>query len=165
MPKRVLALGAIVAIGLLVMTWWLFDSPSSVAATSIEEVGRELVAPCCWTQTVDVHDSQIAAQMRWDIGNMLAKGMSKDEIISFYTAKYGERILAKPPMIGFGMVAYALPVIFVVGGGSVIYFLFRHWINLRNFGASSAVPQASSSSNKAEAEMRERLRRELDRAE
>src|ERR1700743_1304827 len=46
-------------------------------ASAIE--GR-LMAPCCWTQTIDIHDSEIALSMRHEIRRRLRNGESADAI-------------------------------------------------------------------------------------
>ena len=40
---------------------------------------------------------------------MLAEGLSKEEIVQFYVKQYGQVVLAKPPYVGSGILAYALP--------------------------------------------------------
>jgi len=54
------------------------------------------IAPCCWSETVAVHRSESAAGMRDEIARFVDDGKSEDEIVAFYVAKYGERILLEP---------------------------------------------------------------------
>jgi cytochrome c-type biogenesis protein CcmH len=55
-----------------------------------------LLAPCCWTQTLDVHESEIAHSLRAEIRSRLAAGQSPDSIEADLISRYGERIRAFP---------------------------------------------------------------------
>lgn len=55
-----------------------------------------LMAPCCWTQTLDVHDSPDARALRAEIEARLARGESTAEVEANLVARYGERIRAIP---------------------------------------------------------------------
>jgi len=54
------------------------------------------MAPCCWQESVAIHRSEIAGEMRAEIARMVAGGRSEDQIVDFYVARYGERILREP---------------------------------------------------------------------
>ena len=60
-------------------------------ASAIE--GR-LMAPCCWTQTIDIHDSPIALSMRHEIRRRLRNGESPEVIQQSMVDRYGPKILA-----------------------------------------------------------------------
>ena len=42
-------------------------------------------------------------------------------------SKYGEWILLAPKPQGFNLLAYAIPLLVVVGGGAAIVFAVRRW--------------------------------------
>lgn len=83
------------------------------------EIEHNLVAPCCWTMTVDQHESAAAHKVREQIAALLQEGKTKEEILAYLSSpsQYGERILAKPAPKGFlGKSAYWLvPLAFVAG--------------------------------------------------
>lgn len=90
------------------------------------EIETELIAPCCWTQQVSQHYSNVADQMRQEIRGMLTAGKTKQEILDFYVSRYGERVLAKPRARGFNLLVYVLPLVFLaLGAGVVTVFLRR----------------------------------------
>ena len=60
-------------------------------ASAIE--GR-LMAPCCWTQTIDIHDSEISLSMRHEIRRRLRNGESAETIQASFVERYGPKILA-----------------------------------------------------------------------
>lgn len=60
-------------------------------ASAIE--GR-LMAPCCWTQTIDIHGSPISLSMRHEIRRRLRNGESAEAIQASFVERYGTKILA-----------------------------------------------------------------------
>ncbi len=70
---------------------------------------RRLMAPCCYTQTIDVHSSEIAETMRQDVLQMVKSGMDEGGIFAHYKAIYGEQILAVPDGM-LGKLAFAIPM-------------------------------------------------------
>jgi cytochrome c-type biogenesis protein CcmH len=77
-----------------------------------------LIAPCCWTQTLDIHDSPIADELRSEIRRRLSAGELAGVIEDDFAARYGEKIRAVPrgsdprtaipSILAFGMLATAL---------------------------------------------------------
>lgn len=94
-------------------------------AQRIRAVEDSLLSPCCYGGPVSTHMSDIAAQMRREITDMIVEGKSDKEIREFYVAQYGPQILAEPEGTK-RIVLYALPVSStLVGGALVIAFLKR----------------------------------------
>lgn len=87
----------------------------------------ELIAPCCWSQTISEHRSEASEQMRREIRDMIHKRLSHQKIIDFYVGKYGERILAAPRPRGFNLAAYILPGAGLVAGAGILILLLRKW--------------------------------------
>ncbi len=54
------------------------------------------MAPCCWSESLAVHRSQLAAQLRNEIRGAVDAGRSDREILDAYISKYGLRILREP---------------------------------------------------------------------
>lgn len=92
-------------------------------AQALEE---RLMAPCCWTQTLDAHDSPEARELRAEIERRLAGGESVAEVEADLVARYGERIRAVPhegflDPIGLGVVAV------LAGTAIALLVLGRRW--------------------------------------
>ncbi len=102
-----------------------FAAETGKGKDTIREIEDRLVAPCCWSQPVSQHDSEIAAQIRDEVSKMVAAGKSREEILDFYVAKYGERILVTPRAKGFNTLAYILPWAALPIGIWVLILLFR----------------------------------------
>ncbi len=54
------------------------------------------VAPCCWRENLNTHDSPTTATLRQRIADMVEAGRSDDEIKMALTQEYGKRILIVP---------------------------------------------------------------------
>lgn len=91
------------------------------------DLEKKLMAPCCWTQTLNNHNSAISGDMRREIRQMLANGKTDGEILDFFIAQYGKRILARPPAEGFNWAAYVLPVFFLLAGAWMVQGVLKHW--------------------------------------
>jgi cytochrome c-type biogenesis protein CcmH len=96
--------------------------PASMKARAIED---SLIAPCCWSQPVSQHDSEVAQQIRDEVKTMVAAGKSRDEILDFFIARYGERILVTPRAQGFNRLAYILPWAALPIGAWALILLLR----------------------------------------
>ncbi|MDW7674721.1 MAG: cytochrome c-type biogenesis protein CcmH [Bacillota bacterium] len=73
-------------------------------------------------------DNATSVQMREDIRNKLALGMSKDEILQSYIDIYGVSVLTYPPRQGFNITAWTIPFLGILGGGLVIYLTLDKWV-------------------------------------
>jgi cytochrome c-type biogenesis protein CcmH len=91
------------------------------------EIEQRLIAPCCWTQTLDVHDSELSTALRIEIHEQLAAGVSAEAIEEQLAARFGERIravprgadprIALPVAVGLGMVLSLFALLGVVRRG------------------------------------------------
>ncbi len=121
--------------GLLLVQGAAFTAPLAAQAASVSaprvaqrasaaEVAGRLLAPCCWIQTLDVHDSPLATELRAEISRRLAQGEESSAIEDDLAARYTERIRAVPrgqdprdgipALIAVGM-SISLATLFVLG--------------------------------------------------
>ncbi|HEY3255225.1 MAG TPA: cytochrome c-type biogenesis protein CcmH [Polyangiaceae bacterium] len=91
------------------------DIQGSVPGASAIE-GR-LMAPCCWTQTIDIHDSPISLSMRHEIRRRLRNGESAETIQASFVERYGSKIMAVQESSQLKNVFIGLSV--VMGGAGV----------------------------------------------
>jgi len=120
------------------------------------QIETEVIAPCCWSQQVSVHQSPAADQMRADIRAMLADGRSHDQVLEAFVAEYGERILAVPPARGYKLSLYVLPVVLLVGSALVLGLLVR-----RMAGRGALAPAGGPAPGDADDDYQDRLAEEL----
>lgn len=116
---------------LLVVGAFSVGVPTTDLEARAVAIGRSLLAPCCYAETVEVHQSLAAQAMRHEIRDMLRRGISDADIVAFYVDRYGQRILATPPReFAFGL--YGPPILAVlVGTLAVLWLLGRSRARLR----------------------------------
>lgn len=86
-----------------------------------------LIAPCCFSQQVSVHQSPAADQVRLDVRRRLAAGETRDQILAAYVAQHGKRILAEPPAEGFDRILHLLPPVGLVLTAGFLALVFRRF--------------------------------------
>jgi len=100
--------------------------PAEATNARIERLEGAVLAPCCYTEPVSIHQSEIAVKMRLEIAKWVGEGRSDREILGTYVDLYGAKVLVDPrtrpewwtPWIPW------LTVIFAMGFG---FWLLRHW--------------------------------------
>lgn len=100
------------------------DTAQTAAVEGERAIEGRLLAPCCWTQTLDVHESPLADELRGEIRARLRRGESSASIESDMVVRYGERVRAVPKnrdtrstvpvFVGLGMLASVVGLVFVV---------------------------------------------------
>ncbi len=102
-----------------------FGAGDNQGSKKEREILDNLIAPCCWSQPVSQHYSKEAEQVRQEVHAMVADGKSRDEILNYYVARYGERILASPRARGFNVLAYVLPWTALILGAWFLLILLK----------------------------------------
>jgi cytochrome c-type biogenesis protein CcmH len=85
-----------------------------------------IIAPCCWNQTIDIHGSEPAYELRREIRRRLKAGESSDTIEASLVSRYGKKILAVPDSSPLGGLATVLSLAFG-GAGIAGYFMLKRW--------------------------------------
>jgi cytochrome c-type biogenesis protein CcmH len=115
----------------------LGDAPASdpqALEREAKQIEAMLIAPCCWTQQVSLHQSPEAKEIKANIRRMLAAGKTRQQILDAYVAKYGLRILVEPPAHGFNVALYVAPWLFLACGVGFVVFVIKR---LRSPGAAT----------------------------
>ncbi|MGK3989304.1 cytochrome c-type biogenesis protein CcmH [Sorangium sp. So ce136] len=119
----------------------LADSTPAPGERALE--GR-LLAPCCWDQTLDIHESPVTQELRREIRARLHRGEAVDTVEQDLIARYGDRIRAAPSSGVLGKVALGMML-----GIAVTFFgvfaLLRSWrrTDAQPAPSSVAVPAAT----------------------
>lgn len=126
---------------------------------SAARIEGNLIAPCCWTQTVALHESQKAEEIKMQVRLLLAQGKEESEIMDIFVGQYGEQILAAPRASGFNWLAYLLPFAAIIVGLGGIAVLAGRWRG----GRVEMIPIPTSSAGRATSDDgTEDLRRRLE---
>jgi len=90
----------------------------------VSDISNELLCPVCRGQTVEESNSDLANDFRDIIKTKLKEGQTKEEILNYFTSRYGDSVLSSPPAKGFRLIIWILPVaVLLFGLISLIRFL------------------------------------------
>jgi cytochrome c-type biogenesis protein CcmH len=80
------------------VVWLVLHTSHSALARSgrATELETRLFAPCCYVQTLDVHESELADKLRHEIEQRIVAAEAPQHIEDDLVARYGERIRAVP---------------------------------------------------------------------
>jgi cytochrome c-type biogenesis protein CcmH len=135
------------------------DTPEARRAGTVREVESRLFAPCCWTQTLDVHPSPLADELRAEIEARVSRGEAAVSIEDDLVTRYGARVRAVPRDIG----SRWLGAPFVLVAGLALLALWRIGRRLVRRGQERPSPAVATASTRHghEAARQERLDDEL----
>ncbi len=130
---------------------------SQAQVALIRKIEGRVMAPCCYTQTIRDHDSQVAVEMREEVTAMVASGKSEQEIITYYRTKYGETILVVPDGLT-GRLLTATPVLLFIASAGLLVVFIRKTVNARDKPVTQGEPIRREAGTAA---IRERIRAEV----
>ena len=108
-----LLLLAVAALALAPGAWASENKPT------LAELEGEVMCPVCGT-TLDQSNAPAALQIKRVIADRIAAGDSKSQIKDRLVAEYGEAILAAPRRKGFGLLAWWVPLLGIIGAAALV---------------------------------------------
>lgn len=127
-------------------------------------IERQLLCPQCTNKRLDVCELAICIDMRQQIQEQLIQGRTNDEIIFFFSNRYGQRVLAEIPREGFNLVLFGWVggsmLLVALGGGLFLWNLRRSGRAYRGSVAATGQAPVGSAEDDAwlEAELSEEQR-------
>jgi cytochrome c-type biogenesis protein CcmH len=124
--------------------------------TSLDAVAEGLTCQCgCGLTVANCNHPQceFAVPIRSQIEGMIARGKSRPEIIAWFRARYGEKVLSAPTTEGFNLLAWIMPFAALLGGGVGVFFVFSRW--------RAKAPDAPVNAGAFDPDLRRRLEKEL----
>lgn len=92
-----------------------------------KDVASELRCPTCVGLSVLESDAPFSKQIKEEVSNQLKAGKSDDEILAWFTERYGPWILRAPPKSGVNLLAWAIPLAaLLLGPLALWFFVWRH---------------------------------------
>ena len=87
----------------------LAAGPAAHAAEpdSAEALFQRLFSPCCYRETLDMHASPIADELRLEIRERVRRGEPSDAILADMVKRYGPEVLTRPPGKGLAVTLFA----------------------------------------------------------
>jgi len=125
-----------------------------------QDLEGRLKCPVCRVQSVRESTSFMALEMRAKIRELIAAGRSDGEVLQFFVDRYGDYILLEPRKRGFGLAAYALPLLAVLAGVVLLLLGARRGRQRASAARETTSSPAASALSPAD---RERVEEELKR--
>jgi cytochrome c-type biogenesis protein CcmH len=90
-------------------------------------IAQELRCTVCQNQPISESEADLARDMREIIREQLVAGKSRQEIIDYFVARYGDYVLMKPPYQGPGVFVWIGPVVLIalLATGAFVYLRRR----------------------------------------
>jgi len=102
-----------------------FDSPQQ--EQDYKELVFELRCLVCQNQNLADSNAELAVDLRNEVFKMLQQGKSKQEVLDFMVARYGNFVLYKPPVDRATTLLWFGPVVMLaIGLLIVVIFIRRH---------------------------------------
>lgn len=131
-----------------VMILWLVPAGKNHAEDSsgqqifqdqFRDIASELRCPTCVGLSVLESDAPFSKQIKSEVTEQLQAGKSGDEILKFFTDRYGPWILRAPPKEGINVLAWGIPLALLITGPFFVwFFIWRHRDTVT--GAESIMP-------------------------
>jgi cytochrome c-type biogenesis protein CcmH/NrfF len=68
-----------------------------------------------------------AKTMLKEIDAHIAKGLNDDQVLQAMIAQYGPLAYVEPPKSGFGLVAWLMPILYLLGGLALVVVVMKRW--------------------------------------
>ncbi|MEE8600233.1 cytochrome c-type biogenesis protein [Euzebya tangerina] len=121
MPERVRGLLApLVAVVLLTVIIGAVISRAPVEDDLAGSLAGRLRCPVCQAESVAASPSDTARAMEAQIEEFVAEGRSEEEIIRYYTDRYGDWVLLDPPARGATLALWLAPGVLAAGGVGLV---------------------------------------------
>jgi len=106
---------------------YTFDDPSKEAL--FRELISEIRCPKCQNQTIADSDAPLAKDLRDRTYLMVQEGATKQEVIDYMVARYGDFAYYRPPVQTSTLVLWLGPLVVIVVGAGVILWRVRSRTN------------------------------------
>ena len=126
--RSLLIILAVVAILGAIWSYILISTPpQKTLDQEVQDVGSQLKCLVCQGESVADSPALLSQQMRAIIRQQLRSGKSEQEVIQYFQARYGDKILYAPPEQGFDLLAWLVPMAMLLGGAILLFFVVRDW--------------------------------------
>jgi len=97
-----------------VTTAWAAPVAEDPLERQMLDIAKDLRCAVCQNQPVSESNADLARDMRAIIREQLEAGKSREEIVDYFVARYGEYVLLKPPYRGTGFPLWVVPAVLLL---------------------------------------------------
>ncbi len=101
--------------------------PGDPTDNDVNRIAKQLYCPVCPNTPLDVCETKACEDWRAQIRDQLSEGWTDQQVIDYFVAQYGERVLAEPQRKGFTSLVWFLPLIAVLLGLGIVYEILKNW--------------------------------------
>jgi cytochrome c-type biogenesis protein CcmH len=130
--------------------------PTYPTDDDVNRVAKKLYCPVCPNTPLDVCDTQACKDWRAQIKDELSQGWTEQQVLDYFVAQYGERVLAEPERRGFTSLVWLLPIISALIGIWIVYEILRGWRKRQTGSIPAPLPKTDIAP-----EVLQRIEREL----
>ena len=94
----------------------------------VQRIESAVLAPCCYTEAVSRHQSEVAVKMRIEIAKWVAEGRTDQEILDTYVRQYGSKVLVDPRTIPAWWTPW-IPWLIAMLGIIFGFWILKRWHN------------------------------------
>jgi cytochrome c-type biogenesis protein CcmH len=87
----------------------------------VRRIGNELRCPVCGSAAITESPSDFARSMLAEVRAQVEAGKSETEIYNYFSSKYGNTVLLKPPFQGVNVIVWILPMLVLLAGAYVLW--------------------------------------------
>ncbi|EGU6865494.1 cytochrome c biogenesis protein CcmH, partial [Salmonella enterica] len=95
------------------------------------QLTEQLRCPKCQNNSIADSNAMIATDMRRKVYDLMQEGKSRQEIIDYMVARYGNFVTYDPPLTPLTVLLWVLPLAAIVAGGWIIVARTRRRVRLR----------------------------------
>src|SRR5690349_1162449 len=122
-----LVLAALVLMAAVWSTLLLVAPKQQTLDQRVQSVASQLKCVVCQGESVADSTADLAQQMRLVIREQLQQGKSDQDVLQYFSQRYGDQIVWSPPWQGFSLLTWLIPLVFWLGGAALIVVLLREW--------------------------------------
>jgi len=103
-----------------------------------KDISGDLRCPTCTGLSILQSDAEFSVQMKEAVRSQVLTGKKKDQIIDYFTERYGLWILREPPSKGVHLLAWVIPGALLLLGPLIIWvFVWRKRQTVKTYGIRS----------------------------
>lgn len=134
-------------VSLSVMADEKYEFSSEQQRLDFIQLSEELRCPKCQNQNIADSNALISTDMKRKVYELLQQGKSKEEVVHFMKARYGDFVHYKPPMTPLTFWLYFAPVLFIVAALSYFIYHSRYLSRVKQQTQSDTTSDKTSGDN------------------
>ncbi|EGB5280867.1 cytochrome c-type biogenesis protein CcmH [Salmonella enterica] len=131
LPGMVMLMLALVISGSARATTDVMPFKDEAQEQQFRQLTEQLRCPKCQNNSIADSNAMIATDMRRRVYDLMQEGKSRQQIIDYMVARYGNFVTYDPPLTPLTVLLWVLPLAAIVAGGWIIVARTRRRVRLR----------------------------------